>query len=90
MMLRRMFQSLSFLDVFVCLYRLIPLPCHSDHVFFYSYVQVPPKPGGGLWSAVEELARVNTLLLKNFLDALVVASIKPKRIMLQTGAKNYG
>ena len=29
-------------------------------------------------------------LLRNFLDALPLASIKPKRIMLQTGAKNYG
>lgn len=29
-------------------------------------------------------------LLKNFCEALPLASIKPKRIMLQTGAKNYG
>jgi hypothetical protein len=29
-------------------------------------------------------------LLSNFLDGLKIASIKPKRIMLQTGAKNYG
>jgi hypothetical protein len=28
--------------------------------------------------------------LSNFLEALPQASIKPKRIMLQTGAKNYG
>lgn len=30
------------------------------------------------------------LLLSNFLEALPQAAIKPKRIMLQTGAKNYG
>ena len=29
-------------------------------------------------------------LFDNFLQALDVAEIKPKRIMLQTGAKNYG
>ena len=29
-------------------------------------------------------------LLKNFCEALPLADIKPKRIMLQTGAKNYG
>lgn len=29
-------------------------------------------------------------LLENFLSALPLANIKPKRIMLQTGAKNYG
>jgi hypothetical protein len=29
-------------------------------------------------------------LLQNFCEALPLADIKPKRIMLQTGAKNYG
>jgi hypothetical protein len=29
-------------------------------------------------------------LLDNFLEALTLASIVPKRFMLQTGAKNYG
>lgn len=33
---------------------------------------------------------MNALLLSNFLDAIKLTSIKPKRIMLQTGAKNYG
>ena len=36
------------------------------------------------------MARVNTLLLTNFLSSLPLASLHPKRIMLQTGAKNYG
>ncbi|KAJ4349229.1 hypothetical protein N0V95_004765 [Ascochyta clinopodiicola] len=49
----------------------------ADYVFFYSYVQVKPKEGGGLWSDAEEMCKVNP-------------SITPKRIMLQTGAKNYG
>ncbi|KAG9187337.1 hypothetical protein G6011_05208 [Alternaria panax] len=62
----------------------------ADYVFFYSYVQVKPKEGGGLWSDAEEMCKVNTALLKNFCEALPVANIKPKRIMLQTGAKNYG
>ncbi|EXJ76531.1 uncharacterized protein A1O5_01039 [Cladophialophora psammophila CBS 110553] len=63
---------------------------HVDHVFFFSYIQVEPKQGQGLWSDAEEMCRVNTLLLENFLSALVLAQIKPKRFMLQTGAKNYG
>jgi len=46
--------------------------------------------GEKLWSNAEEMARVNALLLSNFLEALPQANIKPKRIMLQTGAKNYG
>jgi nucleoside-diphosphate-sugar epimerase len=61
-----------------------------DYAFFFSYIQVPPKPGGGIWSAAEELAEVNTKLLTNFLYALPILNLKPKRIMLQTGAKNYG
>ncbi|KAK0366932.1 hypothetical protein LTR91_002882 [Friedmanniomyces endolithicus] len=64
---------------------------NADHVFFFSYIQPPPKAGSaGIWSDAEELVRVNSLLISNFLDALKVASITPKRFMLQTGAKNYG
>lgn len=62
----------------------------ADHVFFYSYVQPPPAAGKGLWSDVEEMVRVNSALLSNFLGALKLAKITPKRFMLQTGAKNYG
>ncbi|KAJ4371581.1 hypothetical protein N0V83_004800 [Neocucurbitaria cava] len=62
----------------------------ADYVFFYSYVQAKPKEGGGLWSDAEEMCRVNLALLRNFCEALPLADITPKRIMLQTGAKNYG
>lgn len=63
----------------------------ADHVFFFSYIQPPPKPGQpGIWSDAEELVRVNSRLVSNFLAALKLASITPKRVMLQTGAKNYG
>ncbi|OCL02897.1 NAD dependent epimerase/dehydratase family protein-like protein [Glonium stellatum] len=62
----------------------------ADYIFFYSYIQPPPKEGQGLWSAAEEMVRVNTILLSNFCEALPLASIKPKRILLQTGAKTYG
>lgn len=62
----------------------------ADHIFFFSYIQAEPKPGHGLWSDAEEMVRVNSLLLSNFLGALKIASIRPKRFLLQTGAKNYG
>ncbi|RVX69025.1 hypothetical protein B0A52_08092 [Exophiala mesophila] len=62
----------------------------ADHIFFFAYIQPPPKEGGGIWSAADELTTVNKLLLDNFLGALDFANIKPKRFMLQTGAKNYG
>lgn len=37
----------------------------ADYVFFYSYVQVKPKEGGGLWSDAEEMCRVNGTSAKN-------------------------
>ncbi|EDN07949.1 predicted protein [Histoplasma mississippiense (nom. inval.)] len=48
----------------------------ADYIFYYSYIQ--------------GLCNVNGALLSNFLKALKLASITPKRFMLQTGAKNYG
>lgn len=33
----------------------------ADYVFFYSYVQVKPKEGKGLWSDAEEMCRVNCM-----------------------------
>ncbi|KIM93846.1 hypothetical protein OIDMADRAFT_45980 [Oidiodendron maius Zn] len=62
----------------------------ADYVFFFSYVQVEPDPGSPIWSNAKEMCRINTLLLSNFLESLSLASIKPRRIMLQTGAKHYG
>lgn len=62
----------------------------ADYIFFYSYVQPPPKEGKGLWSDAEEMTRVNSALLENFLGGLRVAGVQPKGFMLQTGAKNYG
>lgn len=62
----------------------------ADHIFFFSYIQVDPRPGGAIWSNANEMVEVNTKLLSNFLEALPIAGIKPQRIMLQTGAKNYG
>ncbi|KAK5103767.1 hypothetical protein LTS08_003186 [Lithohypha guttulata] len=62
----------------------------ADYIFFYSYLQPKPPKGAAAWSNAEELVKVNVALLKNFLDALPLAGIKPKRFLLQTGAKNYG
>ncbi|KAF2724121.1 hypothetical protein K431DRAFT_241801 [Polychaeton citri CBS 116435] len=61
-----------------------------DYVFFYSYAQPRPEEGKPAWSNAQELVDVNSTLLSNFLEALQVANLKPKRFLLQTGAKNYG
>ncbi|GKT43481.1 short chain dehydrogenase sirQ [Colletotrichum spaethianum] len=55
----------------------------ADYVFYYSYIHKD-------WSEAEALVKSNVLLLKNFLEALEVADIRPARFILQTGGKNYG
>jgi hypothetical protein len=62
----------------------------ADYVFFYSYLQPKPPPGAPVWSNADELLKVNTALLDNFLQTLLLANIIPKRFLLQTGAKHYG
>ena len=62
----------------------------ADYVFFYSYLQPRPPPGAMVWSNADELVKVNSALLDNFLKALSLAKVTPKRFLLQTGAKNYG
>ncbi|KAF2165048.1 hypothetical protein M409DRAFT_24434 [Zasmidium cellare ATCC 36951] len=62
-----------------------------DCVFFFSYVQPKQKGGvGGMWKEADELAEVNARLLRNFMEGLRLANLKPKRFLLQTGAKHYG
>ncbi|CZS93291.1 uncharacterized protein RAG0_03649 [Rhynchosporium agropyri] len=61
----------------------------ADYVFFTSYVQPPAPEGEGLWSNTEHLETVNVTLLSNFLSALTLANIIPKRFVLQTGGKHY-
>lgn len=55
----------------------------ADYVFFYSYVHMP-------WSEAEALVQSNVTLLQNFLAALEIANVTPRRFVLQTGGKNYG
>ena len=65
----------------------------ADYIFFYSYLQPKPPPDapkGHAWGNADELVRINKALFGNFLEALQKANIKPKRLVLQTGAKNYG
>jgi nucleoside-diphosphate-sugar epimerase len=59
------------------------LPDHVDHVLFFSYAQPSQKGGiGGMRSDADALSDPNTRLLRNFLDALRIAKLRPKRIML--------
>lgn len=62
----------------------------ADYVFYYSYSQPRPDPGAPAWSNDKQLVKVNAGMLSNFLQALSLTDVKPKRFLLQTGAKNYG
>ena len=45
----------------------------ADYIFFFAYIQPPPKEGGSIWSAVEDLVRVNSefLLAKSIVRSFV-------------------
>ncbi|KAL4813662.1 hypothetical protein BDW67DRAFT_192712 [Aspergillus spinulosporus] len=70
--------------------QLIERGVKADYVFFYAYIQPAPKDGGGIWSAAEELVKVKTKLLHNFLSAQALSNTLPKTVLLQLGAKYYG
>jgi len=61
----------------------------ADHVFFYGYIH-PAGESAMDPGTADALTETNVPLFKNFLSALSLASIIPKRILLQTGGKNYG
>ncbi|KAH7110540.1 hypothetical protein B0J11DRAFT_498981 [Dendryphion nanum] len=62
----------------------------AHYIFYYAYLS--PKSGKSAMdpSTAEELVEANVPPFKNLLQALPEAGIKPKRILLQTGGKNYG
>lgn len=62
----------------------------ADYVFYYAYLS--PKSGKSAMDpeTAGELVEANVPPFKNFLASLPIAGIKPKRILLQTGGKNYG
>lgn len=67
----------------------------ADYLFYYSYLEPKQDSSGRKLSAMdpamaEELVKTNVPLFKNMLDALPQAGLTPKRILLQTGGKNYG
>lgn len=67
----------------------------ADYGFYYTYIQPKKDKDGNKLSAMdprmaEALVDANVEPFKNFLSALDLAGLRPKRILLQTGGKNYG
>lgn len=62
----------------------------AEYLFYYAYLQPdsvldPMSPG-----AAKALIDTNAPMFENLLKALPLANTVPKRILLQTGGKNYG
>lgn len=63
----------------------------ADYVFFYAYLQPKESGASGMeTSMAQTLYDANVPLFDNFVTGLELAGIEPKRILLQTGGKNYG
>ncbi|GAB7364294.1 hypothetical protein MBLNU230_g4839t1 [Neophaeotheca triangularis] len=62
----------------------------ADYVFFFGYIHPENINSAMDPGMADALVESNVPMFKNFLSALDLSSIKPKRILLQTGGKNYG
>ncbi|KAH7385609.1 hypothetical protein BKA66DRAFT_583232 [Pyrenochaeta sp. MPI-SDFR-AT-0127] len=62
----------------------------ANYVFYFAYLSPKTDKSTMDPSTTDDLVEANVPPFKNFLNALPVAGIKPKRILLQTGGKNYG
>lgn len=54
----------------------------ANYTFSFSNIQRELKDGGHIWSAAEELAKINTALLYNSLKRLALSKILLKRVLL--------
>ncbi|KAK7420920.1 hypothetical protein QQX98_002484 [Neonectria punicea] len=70
---------------------LVKADVKADYVFFYTYLQPKSESHGGTGVPLAKaLYETNVPLFDNFVTALELAEIKPRRILLQTGGKSYG
>lgn len=47
----------------------------ADYIFFYAYIQAPPKEGGGLWSDADEMVRLNSRQYNIFTEAKITNTV---------------
>ncbi|CAJ0554475.1 Ff.00g129880.m01.CDS01 [Fusarium sp. VM40] len=69
---------------------LVQAGVQADYVFFYAYLQPSSSESGMSTSMAQGLYDLNVPMFDNFITGLELANIEPKRILLQTGGKNYG
>lgn len=62
----------------------------ADYLFYYAYISPTTGKSAMDPSSADDLVESNVPPFKHLLEALVLADIKPKRILLQTGGKSYG
>lgn len=64
---------------------------HADYVFYYTYIQPKSEGMSGMDPRMAQtLCDANVPVFDTFLRAVEAAGLQPKRILLQTGGKNYG
>ncbi|KAM0438171.1 hypothetical protein ACHAQK_006905 [Fusarium lateritium] len=61
-----------------------------EYLFYYAYLQPDSVLDPMSPEAAQGLIETNVPMFENLLEALPLANIVPKRILLQTGGKNYG
>lgn len=62
-----------------------------DYVFYYTYIQPRSEGLSGMDPRMaQRLCDANVPVFDTFLRAIEAAGLQPKRILLQTGGKNYG
>ncbi|KFA67516.1 hypothetical protein S40285_07998 [Stachybotrys chlorohalonatus IBT 40285] len=62
----------------------------ADFLFYYAYLQPESVLDPMSPEAANALISTNVPMFRNLLDALPMADTVPRRILLQTGGKNYG
>ncbi|KAF5637018.1 nad dependent epimerase dehydratase family [Fusarium sp. NRRL 25303] len=62
----------------------------AEYLFYYAYLQPDSVLDPMSPEAAQSLIDTNVPMFENLLEALPLANTVPKRILLQTGGKNYG
>ena len=60
----------------------------ADYVFFFAYIQPNPKDGGNIWSAAEDLVRINSEYTeKKVIELLSKPDMNKKKSSLSTSLR---
>ena len=58
-----------------------------DYIFFYVFMPAPSETRLTLWKKAGQVCELNGKIMDQFLQGIVLAGLRPKRVLLQTGGK---